>query len=193
LVKSCDLQVQTLNSRISAEPYFSNWSTIRHVADFLESALNFANNGHPRVSHRRLFSQNQPLGESALERLLVTPYEPFGMIKNTSKIVVIVLFLVVWFNGAFTTYAQDKADGCNVHWSLAALQQRDFEQDADAAIRRGNPVLLGVYGYVLEVPGVRADAHCLLGRSLLWVIPDTGDVLRCVKHAQAVRAGVDYA
>jgi hypothetical protein len=71
LVENCDLQVQTLNSRVSAETYFSNWSTIRHVADFLESTLGFASRGL-RNRARLVHFGKQPAGERVLERLLVT-------------------------------------------------------------------------------------------------------------------------
>ena len=39
----------------SAETYFSNWSIIRHVADFLESTLGFAHSNLPQDRDRPVY------------------------------------------------------------------------------------------------------------------------------------------
>ena len=56
----------------SAETYFSNWSIIRHVADFLESTLSYGNRGFPRDRGRPVYFGKQPVAERVLGRPLVT-------------------------------------------------------------------------------------------------------------------------
>lgn len=84
-------------------------------------------------------------------------------------------------------------EGCAVHWILSALEFRDATSDAEAAIRRGGPQFLGVYGYALSSPGVTADAYCLRDAGLLWVIPDTSDDRRCEEHSRLNSVAQDYA
>ena len=57
---------------VSAGTLFSNWSKIRHVADFLESTSGFAKRNLPRDRDRPVYFGKQPLGERAPGRLLVT-------------------------------------------------------------------------------------------------------------------------
>jgi len=78
--------------------------------------------------------------------------------------------------------AEPPDDSCAVHWVLAALESRDPVSDAQSAIKRGGPQFMGLYGYSLETPGVKADPYCLRDAGLLWVIPDTSDDLRCEEH-----------
>jgi len=42
-LNDCFQPERSISRGASAETYFSNWSIIRHVADFLESTLGFAN------------------------------------------------------------------------------------------------------------------------------------------------------
>jgi len=53
---------QALLIGVSAETYFSNWTIIRHVADFLESTLSFGNRGFPRERGRPVYFGKQPVG-----------------------------------------------------------------------------------------------------------------------------------
>jgi hypothetical protein len=51
---------------------FPNRSKIRHVADFLESTLGFADKDPPPDRDRPVYFGKQPVGERAMKRLLVT-------------------------------------------------------------------------------------------------------------------------
>ena len=99
--------------------------------------------------------------------------------------------------GACTLQQSDTSassdEGCAVHWILYALESREATADAEAAIRRGGPRFLGVYGYALTSPGVTADAYCLRDAGLLWVIPDTSDDRRCGEHSRLNGVAQDYA
>ena len=89
--------------------------------------------------------------------------------------------------------ADQSKDDCAVHWALVALESRNPIADADAAIRRGSPQFLGVYGFALTSPGLSADPYCLRDSGLLSMLPDTGDVLRCEEHARLQEVARDYA
>jgi RelE-like toxin of type II toxin-antitoxin system HigB len=61
-----ELDTTSICTGVSAGIYFPNWAIIRHVADFLESTLGFANGGFPsrglrlRCSGLRSSGQNVP-------------------------------------------------------------------------------------------------------------------------------------
>ncbi len=94
---------------------------------------------------------------------------------------------------ASQTGAESPDDSCAVHWVLAALESRDPVIDAQSAAKRGGPQFMGLYGYSLESPGVKADPYCLRDAGLLSVIPDTSDDLRCEAHHRLQSVARSYA
>ncbi len=87
----------------------------------------------------------------------------------------------------------EEAQVCSVHWILSGIESRDAAADADADIQRGSLSFVGVYGFALASPGVEADPYCLQDSKLLWVLPDTGDDLRCDEHARLQPIARAYA
>ena len=77
-------RVQTLSFGDSAETYFPNWAIIRHVADFLESTLRFADRNLPRARGRPVYFGKQPVRERALGRLLVTQSGRWHWLRKSS-------------------------------------------------------------------------------------------------------------
>jgi hypothetical protein len=92
-----------------------------------------------------------------------------------------------------TSRAEQPEQACSVHWILTAIESRDAAADAEAAIRRGAPRFIGVYGFALSSPGLEADPYCLQDSGLLSILPDTGDDLRCEEHGRLQSVARSYA
>ena len=87
----------------------------------------------------------------------------------------------------------DQEQACSVHWILAGIESRNAVADADADIQRGTLSFIGVYGFALSSPGLEANPYCLQDSQLLWILPDTGDDLRCAEHARLQPIARAYA
>ncbi len=82
---------------------------------------------------------------------------------------------------------------CSVHWILAGIESRDAAADVGADIQRGPLRFVGVYGFALSSPALEADPYSLQDSGLLWILPDTGDDLRCDEYARLQPIARAYA
>src|SRR5215813_1064576 len=71
---------------------------------------------------------------------------------------------------------------CQIDPVLTSLETRDPIAAANKSVAQDNFVLLGVYTFSSEVPGVTRGLGCWKRELGIAYIPDTGDGFRCEEH-----------
>ncbi len=103
--------------------------------------------------------------------------------------IVILIFIICWPVQLFSA----TPDSCEIGELLISLENQDPVTEAKMAYASELKIFLGVYGYNLFVPGIKADVFCLVDAHKIVFIPDTTYAVCSDEHSRLQDVAIEFA